>query len=65
MTLRLRNLPNAIDVSAEYDKKRGNILKTRIISAAVGLVLLGVVIYFFNTPVLDVAVALLSAIVVH
>lgn len=45
--------------------KRGNILKTRIISAAVGLVLLGVVMYFFNTLVLDVAVALLSAIAVH
>lgn len=50
--------------SAEYNK-RGNILKTRIISAAVGLVLLSIVMYFFNTPVLDVAVALLSAVAVH
>ena len=40
-------------------------MKTRIISAAVGLVLLGVVLYFFNTPVLDVAVALLSAVAIH
>lgn len=40
-------------------------MKTRIISAAVGLVLLGIVMYFFNTPVLDVAVALLSAVSVH
>ena len=30
-----------------------------------GLVLLGVVLYFFNTPVLDAAVALLSVIAVH
>ena len=40
-------------------------MKTRIISAAVGLALLGIVMYFFNTPVLDVAVALLSAVSVH
>ncbi len=45
--------------------KRGNTLKTRIISAAVGLVLLGIVMYFFYTPVLDVTVALLSAVAVH
>lgn len=35
-------------------------MKTRIISAAVALVLLAVVVLLFETPVLDVAVALLS-----
>lgn len=40
-------------------------MKTRIISAAVGLILLAAVICFFETPVLDVAVALLSVIAVH
>lgn len=40
-------------------------MKTRIISAAVGLVLLGAVLCFFETAALDVAVALLSAIAIH
>ncbi len=35
-------------------------MKTRIISAVVGLLLLAVVVLFFETPVLDVAIALLS-----
>ena len=47
-------------------KERGiAVLKTRIISAAVGLVLLAAVIYLFETVVLDVAVVLLSVIAVH
>ncbi len=40
-------------------------MKTRIISAAVGLVLLVAVVCFFETAVLDVAVAALSAIAVY
>ncbi|MGN0629188.1 MAG: phosphatidate cytidylyltransferase [Oscillospiraceae bacterium] len=40
-------------------------MKIRIISAAVGLILLAAVICFFETPVLDIAVALLSVIAVH
>ncbi len=40
-------------------------MKTRIISAVIGLALLAVVIYFFETAVLDAAVMLLSVIAVH
>lgn len=39
-------------------------MKTRIISALVGLVLLGAVLFLFETAVLDVAVALLSMVAV-
>lgn len=40
-------------------------MKTRVITAAVGLSVLAVVLYFFETPVLDVTVALLSGIAVY
>lgn len=40
-------------------------MKIRIISSIVGIILLGIVVYFFNTMVLDIAVALLSAIATH
>ena len=58
-------MPEETAVSAEFDTKEERTLKTRIISAAVGLVLLVAVLYFFETPVLDVAVALLSVVAVH
>ena len=40
-------------------------MKTRIISALAGLVLLGVVLCLFETAVLDVAVAALSVMAVY
>lgn len=40
-------------------------MKTRIISAAVGIVLLVIVGYFFNTALLDVAVMFLSVVAAH
>ncbi len=40
-------------------------MKTRVISAIVGLALLAVVLYFFETAVLDVAVMFLSVVAVH
>lgn len=40
-------------------------MKTRIISAVVGLAILVAVFYFFETVVLDIAVALLSAVAVY
>lgn len=51
--------------SAGYKRSAEDPLKTRIISAAVGLAVLAAVIYFFETPVLDVTVALLSGISVY
>lgn len=50
---------------AEFDTKEEFRLKTRVISAAVGLVILTVVLYFFNTVVLDAAVIFLSVVAVH
>ena len=35
-------------------------MKTRVISAAIGLIILAAVVLLFETPVLDIAVALLS-----
>ena len=40
-------------------------MKTRIISALVGLVLLGAVLFLFETAVLDIAVAALSVMAVY
>lgn len=40
-------------------------MKTRVITAAVGLSILAVVLYFFETPVLDITVAVLSGIAVY
>lgn len=40
-------------------------MKTRIITAVVGLVILGIVMLFFNTPVLELAVSLVTIIGVH
>ncbi|WP_418666155.1 phosphatidate cytidylyltransferase [Allofournierella sp.] len=40
-------------------------MKTRIITAAVGLVVLGVVMFFFNTPVFEIVIALITLIAIH
>ena len=40
-------------------------MKTRIISSIVGLAILAVVVYFFETPVLDAAVAFLSVVAAY
>ncbi len=40
-------------------------MKTRIITAAVGLVVLAVVMFFFNTPVFEIAIALITLIAIH
>ena len=40
-------------------------MKTRILSAAVGIVLLIVVLSFFQTPILNVAIMLISLIAIH
>ena len=40
-------------------------MKTRILSAAVGIVLLIVVLSFFQTPILNVAIMLISLIAMH
>ena len=40
-------------------------MKTRIISSIVGLIILAVIVYFFETPVLDAAVAFLSIVAAH
>ena len=46
--------------------KNGDVLvKTRIISAAVGIVVLAVVLSFFETPVLNVAIMLLALLAMH
>ena len=40
-------------------------MKQRLISAAIGLVVLAAVLAFFNTPVLNIVVALVAAIAVN
>ncbi|WP_418455106.1 phosphatidate cytidylyltransferase [Allofournierella sp.] len=40
-------------------------MKTRIITAAVGLVVLAVVMFFFNTPVFEIVIALITLIAIH
>lgn len=40
-------------------------MKTRIITAAVGLVVLAVVMFFFNTPVFETVIALVALIAIH
>lgn len=40
-------------------------MKTRIITAAVGLVVLAVVMYFFNTPVFEVMISIITLIAIH
>lgn len=40
-------------------------MKTRIITAAVGLVVLAVVMFFFNTPVFEIVIASITLIAVH
>lgn len=47
-------------------KRNGEVLvKTRILSAAVGIVLLIVVLSFFQTPILNVAIMLIALIAMH
>ena len=47
-------------------RRNGEVLvKTRILSAAVGIVLLIVVLSFFQTPILNVAIMLISLIAMH
>lgn len=58
-----RNTKEETADSAAYE--RGDILSTRIVTAVIGIVILGAVSFFSETIVLDIVVSLASALAIH